>query len=158
MLNTEIERKYLVLSDVFKSLATSHYDILQGYLCADGTRTVRVRLKGDSGVLTIKGRGNGLSRFEWEKPISREDALALFPLCQPGRVEKTRYIIPIEGTDLKVECDVFHGENEGLCFAEIELPSEDFAFEKPAWLGQEVTGNPRYYNSYLSVHPFTTWS
>jgi len=158
MNNTEIERKYLVRSEEFKALATRHYDILQGYLCADGIRTVRIRLKADKGVLTIKGRGNGVSRFEWEKEVSREDALALFPLCHPGRVEKTRYVVPIEGTPLNVEVDVFHGENEGLCFAEIELPSEDYVFALPQWLGKEVTGDPHYYNSYISEHPYSTWA
>ena len=153
----EIERKYLVKSDVYLSLATESHDIRQGYLCADGIRTVRVRVLDDTGFLTIKGRGNGVSRFEWEKEIPRQDALELLELCHPGRVEKTRYIVPIEEAPLRVEVDVFHGDNDGLVFAEIELPSEDFSFQLPDWLGREVTGDPRYYNSYISAHPYNTW-
>ncbi len=155
--NVEIERKYLVRSDVYRRLATAQHEVKQGYLCADGIRTVRVRLWDDTGVLTIKGRGNGVSRFEWERTISAEDALALFALCRDGRVEKTRYIVPIEGTPLNVEVDVFHGDNNGLVLAEIELPTEEYLFAVPEWLGKEVTGDPRYYNSYISAHPFNTW-
>ena len=151
MQNTEIERKYLVNSDIYLTLATEKHEVKQGYLCADGIRTVRVRMWDDTGVLTIKGRGNGVSRFEWEKQISKEDAEALFELCQPGRVCKTRYVVPLG--ELKVEVDVFHGENEGLVFAEIELPAEDYEFTVPEWLGKEVTGDPRYYNAYISAHP-----
>lgn len=157
MENVEIERKYLVKSDIYRSLAVAKHEVKQGYLCADGIRTVRVRLWDDQGVLTIKGRGNGVSRFEWEKTISASDAEALFALCRPGRVEKTRYVVPIAGTTLNVEVDVFHGDNEGLILAEIELPSEDYVFEVPEWLGKEVTGDPRYYNSYISAHPFNIW-
>lgn len=153
----EIERKYLVKSDVFKSLAVAKHDIRQGYLCADGVRTVRVRVQDEAGVLTIKGRGNGVSRYEWEKPIAREDALELLELCLSGRVEKTRYVVPVPETPLIVEVDVFHADNEGLVFAEIELPSEDFSFRMPDWLGKEVTGDPRYYNSYISAHPYKNW-
>ena len=157
MANIEIERKYLVTSDVYKQLATEKHDVMQGYLCADGKRTVRVRLWDDTGVLTIKGKGNGVSRFEWEHEISAADARELMALCMPGRVEKTRYVVPIVGTPLRVEVDVFRGENEGLVFAEIELPEENYVFEIPDWLGKEVTGDPRYYNSYISAHPFNTW-
>ena len=155
MEHIEIERKYLVKSDIYRSLATEQHELKQGYLCADGVRTVRVRLWDESGVLTIKGHGNGLSRFEWEKEIPKADAEALFSLCRPGRVEKTRYIVPLG--ELKVEVDVFHGENEGLVFAEIELPAEDYQFALPEWLGPEVTGDPRYYNAYISSHPYNTW-
>lgn len=154
----EIERKYLVNSDVYKTLATERHELMQGYLCADGIRTVRVRLQDDAGALTIKGKGNGVSRFEWERPITAEDARALMELAQTGRVIKTRYIVPIPDTPLRVEVDVFHAENEGLVLAEIELPAEDYAFEVPDWLGREVTGDPRYYNSYISSHPFNTWT
>jgi len=157
MAHIEVERKYLVKSDIFRSLAVERHELKQGYLCADGIRTVRVRLWDDQGVLTIKGHGNGISRFEWEKTIPAADAQALFSLCQSGRVEKTRYVVPVANTPLKVEVDVFHGDNEGLVFAEIELPSEDYDFELPDWLGKEVTGDPRYYNSYISAHPFNTW-
>ena len=155
MNHTEIERKYLVKSDVYLRLATERHEVKQGYLCADGVRTVRVRLWDDRGVLTIKGHGNGVSRFEWEQQIPGEDAKELFLLCQPGRVEKTRYIVPLG--ELKVEVDVFHGENEGLVFAEIELPAEDYRFALPEWLGPEVTGDSRYYNAYISSHPYNTW-
>ena len=155
MNHTEIERKYLVKSDVYLRLATERHEVKQGYLCADGVRTVRVRLWDDRGVLTIKGQGNGVSRFEWEQQIPGADAKELFGLCQPGRVEKTRYIVPLG--ELKVEVDVFHGENEGLVFAEIELPAEDYRFALPEWLGPEVTGDPRYYNAYISSHPYNTW-
>ena len=156
MNHTEIERKYLVKSDIYLTLATEKHEVKQGYLCADGVRTVRVRRWDDRGVLTIKGQGNGVSRFEWEKEIPGEEADALFALCQPGRVEKTRYIVPLG--ELKVEVDVFQGENEGLVFAEIELPAEDYRFTLPEWLGPEVTGDPRYYNAYISSHPYNTWS
>ena len=155
MNHTEIERKYLVKSDIYLTLATEKHEVKQGYLCADGVRTVRVRRWDDRGVLTIKGQGNGVSRFEWEKEIPGEEADALFALCQPGRVEKTRYIVPLG--ELKVEVDVFQGENEGLVFAEIELPAEDYRFTLPEWLGPEVTGDPRYYNAYISSHPYNTW-
>ena len=155
MNHTEIERKYLVKSDVYLCLATERHEVKQGYLCADGVRTVRVRLWDDRGVLTIKGHGNGVSRYEWEQQIPGEDAKELFGLCQPGRVEKTRYIVPLG--ELKVEVDVFHGENEGLVFAEIELPAEDYRFALPEWLGPEVTGDSRYYNAYISSHPYNTW-
>ena len=155
MHNVEIERKYLVKSDIFFSLATEQHEVKQGYLCADGERTVRVRVWDDKGVLTIKGHGNGVSRFEWEKQILKADAEELFLLCRPGRVEKTRYIVPLG--ELKVEVDVFHGDNEGLVFAEIELPVEDYEFTLPEWLGPEVTGDPRYYNAYISAHPYNTW-
>ena len=156
MNHTEIERKYLVKSDIYLTLATEKHEVKQGYLCADGVRTVRVRRWDDRGVLTIKGQGNGVSRFEWEKEIPGEEADALFALCQPGRVEKTRYIVPLG--ELKVEVDVFQGENEGLVLAEIELPAEDYRFTLPEWLGPEVTGDPRYYNAYISSHPYNTWS
>lgn len=157
MKHLEIERKYLVKTDAYLQLATEAHRVMQGYLCADGVRTVRVRLWDDTGVITIKGRGNGVSRYEWEKTIDAADAKELMQLCLPGGVDKTRYVVPIEGTPLRVEVDVFHGANEGLVLAEIELPEEEYAFSVPEWLGQEVTGDPRYYNSYISSHPFNTW-
>lgn len=158
MKNQEIERKFLVADPGCLAMATRHYDILQGYLCADGHRTVRVRLRDDEGFLTIKGpsTADGLARFEWEKPISAADALQLFALCGEGKVHKTRYLIPLEG-GLMCEVDVFHGQNEGLVMAEIELPSETTDVHLPAFLGKEVTGDPRYYNAFLSSHPFCTW-
>ncbi len=152
----EIERKFLV-SGEFKSLAKKALTIKQGYLCANAGRTVRVRVRDDRGFLTIKGRSDvaGLSRFEWEKEISAEDAESLLLLCEPGIVDKTRYLVDFAGHTFEV--DEFHGENQGLVMAELELVSEDEPYQRPEWLGEEVTGDRRYYNAYLSKHPFTTW-
>ena len=152
----EIERKFLV-SGEFKSLATKALTIKQGYLCANAGRTVRVRVRDNQGFLTIKGRSDaeGLSRFEWEKEISAQDAESLLLLCEPGIVDKTRYLVDFSGHTFEV--DEFHGENQGLVMAELELVSEDEPYQRPEWLGEEVTGDRRYYNAYLSKHPFTTW-
>jgi CYTH domain-containing protein len=127
-------------------------------MCADAKRTVRVRISDDKGYITVKGRSKdgGLSRFEWEKEISVHEAEALLSLCEPGVIDKVRYIVNV-GTHV-FEVDEFHGDNEGLLLAEVELSSVDEDFERPQWLGEEVTGDRRYYNSYLSVHPFITWS
>lgn len=153
----EIERKFLVASNAFKSDALRKNNIAQGYLSAHTERTVRVRIKGEEGYLTIKGESNetGLSRFEWEKEISVEEAKQLLLLCEKGVVEKIRYEIQV-GEHL-FEVDEFLGENEGLVIAEVELQSESEIFEKPSWLGIEVTQDHRYYNSYLSQNPFTSW-
>lgn len=153
----EIERKFLVHSTEFLQQATSHYSIKQGYLSKHPDRTVRVRIKGDKGYLTIKGRGNatGMSRFEWEKEIPLQDAEQLFLLCESGTIDKTRYEIPFG--DHIYEVDIFHGENEGLILAEIELSSETESFDKPEWLAAEVTNDERYYNGYLSQYPFKSW-
>ncbi len=153
----EIERKFLVKGD-FKPFVTKQTRIIQGYLSSVPERTVRVRIKGDKGFLTIKGIGNesGASRYEWEKEISVEDAKALLQICEPGVIDKTRYIVP-EKSGLKFEVDEFYGDNEGLTLAEIELPSEDHPFEKPDWLGEEVTGDVRYFNSMLMKNPFKKW-
>lgn len=152
----EIERKFLV-SGEFKSLAKKALTIKQGYLCANAGRTVRVRVRDEQGFLTIKGRSDsaGLSRFEWEKEISAQDAESLLLLCEPGIVDKTRYLVDFAGHTFEV--DEFHGENQGLVMAELELVSEDEPYRRPEWLGEEVTGDRRYYNAYLSKHPFTTW-
>lgn len=152
----EIERKFLVEGD-FKSDALSHQRIVQGYMCADAKRTVRVRIYGDRGYLTIKGRSHdgGLSRFEWEKEIDVQEAEMLLGLCEPEVIDKVRYLVETEGHVFEV--DVFSGSNEGLVLAEIELSSVDETFVQPDWLGMEVTGDRRYYNSYLSVHPYITW-
>lgn len=164
----EIERKFLVASDSYKSLATSHALIVQGYLSVTPESTVRIRRYGDRAFLTIKGRPaeGHLGRLEWEREISVDDFNTLFPLCTSGIIEKTRWLVPLSSS-LTVEVDEFHGANAGLVMAEIELPSEDTSFECPDFLhfplggGQmgpiEVTSDHRYYNSYLSVHPFTTW-
>ncbi len=153
-MNQEIERKFLVSSDEFLKEEYASTRITQGYLNSDPERTVRVRLRGEQGYLTVKGRSNekGTSRFEWEKTIGKEDALALLPLCEKGVIDKTRHLVRVGSHTFEV--DVFHGENEGLILAEVELGSENEAFEKPEWLGEEVTGDKRYYNSYLSLHPY----
>lgn len=153
----EIERKFLVVTNAFKSDALRQNQIAQGYLSTHTERTVRVRIKGEKGYLTIKGESNetGLSRFEWENEISVEEAKQLLLLCEKGMIEKIRYEIQV-GEHL-FEVDEFLGENEGLVIAEVELQSESEIFEKPSWLGIEVTQDHRYYNSYLSQNPFTSW-
>lgn len=146
----EIERKFLVKGD-FKALATSKVDIAQGYLSTAPERTVRVRTWNDKGFLTIKGKSSdsGMSRYEWEKEIPLAEAKELLLLCLPTIIEKTRYLVP-EKNGLTFEVDEFFGAHQGLIMAELELPSEDATFVAPEWLGEEVTGNVRYYNSYLS--------
>ena len=153
----EIERKFLVTSDAFKKEAFAQNRIAQGYLSSVPERTVRVRIKGDKGFLTIKGTSNetGLSRFEWEKEIPVDEATALLKLCEKGIIDKTRFEVKI-GNHI-FEVDEFYGENEGLIIAEVELKSETETFEKPIWLGKEVTNDIRYYNSYLNKNPFTHW-
>lgn len=154
----EIERKFLVTSD-YKSEAYASVRITQGYLSRVPERVVRIRIKGDNGFITIKGTTNdsGLSRFEWEKEIPLADAQSLMKLAEPGIIDKTRHLI--KNTDGRHiwEVDEFHGDNEGLIMAEIELESEDDLFDKPQWLGKEVTGDKRYYNAYLSENPFKLW-
>ena len=154
----EIERKFLVKNDSYKNLATVQKKIAQGYLNTNPERTVRVRIANEKGFLTIKGKGNdsGMNRFEWEKEILIEEATALLLLCEKGVIKKTRFEIPV-GNHL-YEVDEFYGENEGLIMAEIELSHEIESFEKPDWLGMEVTNNERYYNAYLSNNPFKSWS
>ncbi len=153
----EIERKFLVKNDTFKQHARTQYLIAQGYLSSHPERTVRVRIKGDLGYLTIKGKSSasGMSRFEWEKEIPVTDAQKLLLLCEQGIIEKIRYEIPVDNNLFEV--DVFFGENKDLIIAEIELPSETTAFMKPDWLDKEVTQDIRYYNAYLSKHPFKNW-
>lgn len=153
----EIERKFLVNLDTYKNDATSKERIVQGFLNTHPERTVRIRVKGDSGYLTIKGKSNvaGTTRFEWEQEIPLVDAERLLELCEKGTIDKTRYNVPC-GNHI-YEIDEFQGENEGLVLAEIELQSEDEVFEKKDWLGEEVTGEIRYYNSQLSKLPYTTW-
>ena len=151
MKNTEIERKFLVVSDSFLTQATRQYEIEQGYLSKEPTRTIRVRIRDTRAFLTIKSTENRktLERFEWEKEIDVQDARQLLRLCLPGVINKTRYIVPVERTDLKWEVDVFHGSHEGLRIAELELPSADTPFQKPDFVGEEVTGNLAYYNANL---------
>lgn len=153
----EIERKFLVTSLDFIAESSVQHAIAQGYLNSDPERTVRIRIKGEKGYITIKGSGNktGTSRMEWEKEISLEEAKSLLKLCEKGVIEKTRYEVK-SGIHI-IEIDVFHGENEGLIMAEVELEDENEAILKPNWLGKEVTGDIRYYNSYISLHPFNMW-
>jgi len=152
----ETERKFLVQDDGYKAQAVESHRIRQGYIAHDLGRSVRVRIRDGQGILTVKGPFIGLgSRPEWEKEISLQEAEDLFRLCKPGSVDKTRWIVP--AGERFFEVDEFHGENEGLVMAEIELGSEDEAFQKPSWLGREVTGDKRFYNSYLARNPFKNW-
>ncbi|XCF07862.1 CYTH domain-containing protein [Tamlana crocina] len=153
----EIERKFLVVSDDFKTEAFKKTRLVQGYLNSHKERAVRVRLKGDLGFLTVKGPSskNGLSRFEWEKEISANEAKELLNLCESGIIDKIRYEVKLKNHIFEI--DEFFGDNEGLVVAEVELKDENETFEKPKWLGEEVTGNPKYYNSQLSQKPFKTW-
>ena len=152
----EIERKFKVCGE-FKPLAKKAMRISQGYLSSVPERTVRVRIRDGQGFITIKGKSDiyGVSRFEWEKEIDAADAEHLLELCEPGAIDKVRYLVDYAGHTFEV--DEFHGDNEGLVMAELELKSEDEAFERPSWLGQEVTGDPRYYNAALTRNPFRNW-
>jgi len=153
----EIERKFLVNSTDFKEQASAKNQIAQGYLNSNPERTVRVRIKGESGFLTIKGKGNesGTTRLEWETEIPLADAKPLLALCEKGIIDKIRYEITVGKHTFEV--DEFFGENEGLLLAEVELHDENESFEKPSWLGKEVTNDERYYNAYLSKNPFSSW-
>jgi len=148
----EIERKFLVRGD-FHSYSVKKVRITQGYLCASTERTVRVRIKDESAFITIKGpnKKNGFSHAEYEYTIPCMDAVAIMKLCG-STIEKERYYVPDGNRTFEV--DVFHGAHEGLVIAELELSSEEEPFNRPDWLGEEVTGDERYYNSYLSTHPF----
>lgn len=161
MKNIEIERKFLVNNDSYKQLANNHFTITQGYISKDPDRTVRVRIKtspdgAGKAFLTIKSKPNelGFSRFEWEKEIDVNDAQMLINLCLPGVIEKTRWLIPATSTNNHItsspliwEVDEFHGRLEGLVIAELELENEQQTFDKPSFVGEEVTGNPQYYNA-----------
>ncbi|MBW6478270.1 MAG: CYTH domain-containing protein, partial [Bacteroidales bacterium] len=141
----------------FKNLANKKMPIRQGYLSSVPDRTVRVRVKGESGFITVKGKSNasGVSRFEWEKEIPLHEAEELLKICEPGIIEKTRYLV--KSGEHTFEVDEFYGDNKGLIIAELELKSEDEAFFKPEWIGEEVTGDKKYYNAYLVKHPYKTW-
>lgn len=154
----EIERKYLVKSTLFRELATASYPIAQGYICNDVARSVRIRKKDSQAYITIKGEStkDGLKRLEWEKPLDHESFEVLWPLCLPDKISKTRYEIP-HGIHL-IEVDIFHEGNEGLIIAEIELISENDIVPLPDWIGEEVTGDPRYYNAQLALHPYKMWA
>jgi adenylate cyclase len=145
---TEIERKFLV-KGVFENLAVKKIRIRQSYFSVEPGRTIRLRIADEKGIITFKSNisNNSFSRNEWEFEIPLKDAEEMIKICLPGIIDKTRYFIPVGSHTFEV--DVFHGKNDGLVIAEIELSSEEEAFEKPAWLGEEVTGNPSYYNSNL---------
>ncbi len=153
----EIERKFLVTSEIFKEESFKSSRIIQGFLNRDPERTVRVRLRDGKGIIAIKGKSSkdGLSRFEWEKYISEAEAHALLTLCEKGVIDKMRYEIKVDNHVFEV--DEFFGDNEGLIMAEVELNHETETFTKPKWLGEEVTGDIKYYNSQLSKQPFNTW-
>ena len=153
----EIERKFLVKNNDFKNESFQESKIIQGFLSSVPERTVRIRIKGDKGFITVKGIGNasGTTRFEWEKEISVEDATNLLKISEPGVIDKTRYYI--KSRNHTYEVDVFHGENEGLIIAEVELSSELEDFKKPSWLGMEVTGEQKYYNAALNNNPYKNW-
>lgn len=154
----EIERKFLVKSEAYKTLATKQYNITQGFLNSNPERVVRVRLKENKGYLTIKGKSDssGLSRFEWETEISLEAAENLLKICEKNLIEKTRYEVIVEGKVFEI--DEFYGENQGLVIAEVELQDKLETFKRPTWLGKEVTGQAKYYNSNLITNPYKNWT
>ena len=150
----EIERKFLVAGD-FRKEASGASRIIQGFLSSAPGRTVRVRIRGEQGFLTVKGPAQGLTRFEWEKEIPVAEARELMALCEPGIIDKTRHLV--KAGKHTFEVDEFHGDNAGLVVAEVELGAPDEAFERPSWLGEEVTGDRRYYNASLSLNPYKNW-
>ena len=153
----EIERKFLVADDSYKAMAFHSDRIAQGYICRQGGNSTRVRVRGDKGFLTIKGASNdgGISRFEWEKEIPVGEAWELMKLCPTPIIDKTRFLVEYSGHTFEV--DEFYGDNEGLVVAEVELSDVDEDFEKPLFLGEEVTGDGKYYNSSLSRFPYKCW-
>ena len=153
----EIERKFLVKNTNFITESTQKHLIKQGFLSTDKKRTVRIRIRDDKGFITIKGKSNtkGTTRLEWEKEITLTDAKKLLKLCKKPIISKIRYLVPFKGNIFEV--DIFKKKNKGLILAEIELKDENQTFEKPNWLGKEVTGDVRYYNAVLQKHPFTEW-
>lgn len=157
-MSLEIERKFLVKNDDFKRESFAQKSIKQGYLNSDKNRTVRVRIADEKAFMTIKGKSNatGTTRFEWEKEIDKLEAENLLLLCEPSIIDKTRYLVKVGNHTFEV--DEFYGDNQGLTVSEIELSSENETFTKPNWLGKEVTGDVKYYNSSISKHPFTEWN
>ena len=152
----ETERKFLVAGD-FRGEVSGASRIRQGFLNSTPGRTVRVRVRDDKGYITVKGPAQGLTRFEWEKEIPAAEAELLLGLCEPGMIDKTRYLVPSADGMHVWEVDEFHGDNEGLVVAEIELGAEYESFPRPDWLGAEVTGDRRYYNSCLTKNPYKDW-
>ena len=155
----EIERKFLVLGDDYRRQAHFSYTILQGYICSERGRTVRVRLRNQQAFLTLKGPSadGGLSRYEFEKEITPEEGHQLLRLCEPGIIDKTRYLVKSADGSHTFEVDEFHGDNDGLVIAEVELGSADEPFTKPDFIGREVTGDRRFYNSHLRRNPYRLW-
>ena len=156
-MGVEIERKFLVQNTAFITESTQKKNLKQGYLNADKKRTVRVRITDEIAFITVKGESNstGTSRFEWEKEIKKREAEELLLLCEPCLIEKTRHLIDVGHHTFEI--DEFHGDNEGLIIAEVELSSEAEDFIRPNWLGLEVTGDPKYYNSSISKNPYKNW-
>ena len=154
----EIERKFLVLDDSYKHEAFSSSHIRQGYICSGRGRTVRIRIRDDRAYLTIKGPStdNGLTRYEFEQEIPFADAEQLMELCEPGLIDKTRWLV--KSGNHTFEVDEFHGENQGLVVAEVELKDASESPKKPDFIGKEVTGDRRYYNSQLRICPYCRWS
>jgi len=155
----EIERKFLVEGQDFKQQAYACSHIQQGYIGTKPGRTVRIRIRDDKAYLTIKGPAGeaGLSRYEFETEIAVSDALDLLKLCEPGLIDKHRYLVKCSDGRHTWEVDEFHGDNDGLVMAEVELESEDDTFDKPDFIGQEVTGDRRYYNGHLRANPYKNW-
>lgn len=150
----EIERKFLLADDSWHD-GSPGVRIAQGYLSQDPERTVRVRIAGESAWLTIKGRSEGITRAEFEYEIPLDEAKALLELCLPSVIDKTRHRIPFGGHEWEI--DIFHGENEGLVVAEVELEDEAVSPEIPSWIGVEVSSDARYFNSCLAVTPYAKW-
>lgn len=154
----EIERKFLVKDNSYREKAFSSSHIKQGYICSARGRTVRIRIRDGKGYLTIKGASDssGISRYEWEREIPLQEAEELMSLCEPDMIDKTRFLVRV-GQHV-FEVDEFYGENQGLVVAEVELGSENEDFERPDFLGEEVTGQVKYYNSFLMKNPYTHWN
>lgn len=146
---TEIEHKFLVMGDTYRLDASEKSEITQGFLSREPGRTVRVRIRDGKGYITIKGRGTGAAHPEFEYEVPLDDAMQMMELCEPPIIEKTRYIVVYDGN--KWEIDEFHGSLQGLVIAELEVPSEDYHFTRPPFIGREVTGDRRYYNSQLGI-------
>ncbi len=147
----EIEHKFLVKNDSYRSMAVTESEIMQGFLSRVPERTVRVRVRGDKGFITIKGKGSGAAHPEFEYEVPLDDAKQMLSLCEPPVINKTRYIVMHDGN--RWEIDEFHGELQGLVIAELEVVSEEYRFSLPPFVGLEVTGDRRYYNSQLGVAP-----
>ena len=157
-MNTEIERKFLVLDDSYKALSYAHSHIRQGYICSERGRTVRIRIRDEKAFITIKGPSldGGLSRYEFEQEIPLADAEQLMTLCEPGIIDKTRWLV--KSGEHTFEIDEFHGDNAPLVMAEVELKTAYDEPKLPHFIGKEVTGDRRYYNSQLRKHPYSLWA